>query len=80
VAYYNNDWEPSKMEKYAEKWFSDHGYQFRLLKRFISKSIYEVSKDGIACEYHVASKVADPAGFMRGFEQFWGTYSKVYGV
>ena len=80
MARHNEDWEPSAMEIYAEKWLKEHGFEFRLMKRYISKSIYEVSKNGLDCEYHIFSKVEDPAGYMDGFQKFWETYEKVYGT
>ena len=32
------EWESSKDEKYAEKWWTDHGFTWTLKKRFVSYS------------------------------------------
>ena len=47
MARSNLGWEPSKMEQYAERYWLVNGYDAKLIKRYISKSIYEISKDGL---------------------------------
>ena len=65
------EWESSKNEKYAEKWWTDHGFTWTLKKRFVSYSQYEVSKDGTAMNYDIQNVpnsnmrllMEGPAGF-----------------
>lgn len=66
------EWESSKDEQYAEKWWTDHGFTWKLIKRFISKSVYEVSKDGTTMNYEIVNvensnmklRMEGPAGFI----------------
>ena len=39
-------WTATKIEKYAEKWFKDNGFTFELVKQYVSKTVYNVYKDG----------------------------------
>ena len=38
---------PLLTEKYAERWWKKNGFEVKLLKRYQSKSIYEISRDGL---------------------------------
>ena len=38
-------------EKYAEKWFTNNGYNFRCVNRCKSKATYMVEKDGFGKEW-----------------------------
>lgn len=69
------EWESSKDEKYAEKWWTEHGFTWTLKKRFISYSQYEVCKDGTAMLYDIPSTpgmnmkrfMEGPAGFSEAW-------------
>jgi hypothetical protein len=41
------EWDYDKGEKYAIQWFEEHGFDVTLKKRYISKDVFEVSKDGV---------------------------------
>ena len=76
MARSNLGWEPSKMEQYAERYWLVNGYDAKLIKRYISKSIYEISKDGLIDGYEVPNTVKDPARFMDEFERYWDILKK----
>lgn len=71
------EWESSKDEKYAEEWWTDHGFTWVLKKRFISYSRYEIHKDDMMMEYDIPSVpnmkikkfMEGPAGFTKAWEQ-----------
>lgn len=71
------EWESSKDEKYAEKWWTDHGFTWALKKRFISYSSYEISKDGMTINYDISNTpnmnikrfMEGPAGFTTAWNQ-----------
>lgn len=42
-----HEWDFDNAEKYAVQWLEDHGFDVVLKKRYISKDIFEVSKDGV---------------------------------
>lgn len=74
------EWESSKDEKYAEKWWTDHGFTWALKKRFTSYSRYEVCKDKATMTYDIPNVpgmdmklfMEGPAGFMDG----WNLYEQ----
>lgn len=39
-------WDFSNEEKYAIRWFNENGFTGELVKQYISKTIFIVSKDG----------------------------------
>ena len=71
MARSNLDWEASREEKAIEKWWVNHGFSVKLLKRYMSKSQYELSKDGHVRTYEVMSGITNVKGYLRGFEIFW---------
>ena len=70
------EWESSKDEKYAERWWTDHGFAWTLKKRFISYSQYEITKDDMTMYYEIPSVpnmnrkrfMEGPAGFTTAWE------------
>jgi len=62
-------YETSKNEKYAEQWFDKNGFEFKLIKQHISKTKYEVSKDGIVETFELPSAVTDCKKYMELFDK-----------
>lgn len=69
----SKEWEFSPGEKYAIRWLEEHGFDVVLEKRYISKDIFRVSKDGLSDKFHLPlgnSKI-DYCGVMDQFEKHW---------
>lgn len=72
------EWESSKDEKFAENWWTEHGFSWKLTKRFISKSVYAVTKDGVTVNYEIPNEarmnirkyMEGPAGFTHYWEMY----------
>ncbi|MBQ2396840.1 MAG: hypothetical protein II304_07410 [Bacteroidales bacterium] len=43
----NAKWDLSKEEKYAVKWFNDNGFDGELDKQLLSKTKFNISKNGV---------------------------------
>ena len=75
------EWESSKAQKAAETWWTEHGFEWKLIKRFISKSEYEISKDGYTMNYEVPNIASTENNqFMEGasgFAQSWKIFIEV---
>ena len=69
MANSNPDWEASQAEKYAERWWKKNGFDVNLLKRYQSKSIYAVSRDGMATNVEIPYTVRKFKGFMEQFQK-----------
>lgn len=47
----NKEWEFSKGEKYAIRYWEGHGYEVTILKRYIAKDKCVISKNGFSFDY-----------------------------
>lgn len=65
------EWDASSAERYAERWWEKHGFEVKLLKRYQSKSIYEVSKDGLTSKEEIPYTVRKFKEFMERFQKGW---------
>lgn len=46
-------WDFSPEEKYAIKWFNDHGFDGELVAQYISKTKFIVTKDGVTDRFEL---------------------------
>ena len=65
-------WEATKNERYAEKWFKDNGFEFKLIKQYVSKTVYEVRKDGLVEKFELLNGVTDIKKYMGQFAYSFG--------
>lgn len=56
--------EKNKVERYAERWFSAHGFKWNCVKQYNSKTVYEISKDGLEYKWELPFGVTDPKKYM----------------
>ena len=73
----NNDWEACKAELFAEQWWKDHGFTAVLKSRFITRSDYTVSKDGVTGEYQIVHCIKDHKAMMEHFQYHWGLLCQI---
>lgn len=59
--------EKSKVEKGAEKWFKENGFDYKIIKQYISKTIYQVSKDGVTDKCEVLAAVTNISSYMESY-------------
>ena len=71
MARSNLECEASPAEKYAERWWEKHGFVVELLKRYQSKSIYKVSRDGMTTNEEIPYTVQKFKEFMERFQKGW---------
>lgn len=65
------DWERNKAEVYAEKYWTEHEFDFEVKRKYMSKTIYTIRKDGLEFPYTITSDVMDVEAYMGFFaEQF----------
>ena len=77
MAKSNLCWESSPAEKYAERWWGQRGYNVQLLRRYQSKSIYEVRKDGLMLTVEIPYTVRKFKPFMEQFQKGWDMHAEV---
>lgn len=71
MAKSNLEWEASPAEKYAEKYWLEHGFTTKLLKRYQTKSVYEVSRDGLTRKEEIPDTVRRFGEYMKQFQKSW---------
>ena len=71
----NQKWDFSMEERFAIEWFENHGYDLRLEKQYISKSIFTVSKDGISDKFELPQglKKTEVVKYMAQYKKNWET-------
>lgn len=60
-------YEKTKNEKYAENWFKENGFDFKLLKQYISKTKYEITKAEITEIFELPNDVTNIKKYMDMF-------------
>ena len=56
--------EKNRNEKFAERWFDQHGFEWKLIKQYLSKTVYEISKDGLTYKWEMPFGVTEPKKYM----------------
>ena len=59
-----SNWEERGIYGYAEEWFTNNGFDWKLKKSQRSKNIYTISKDGIEDEIEIPAGVTNPKKYM----------------
>ena len=69
----NAKWDFSKEEKFAIKWFEENGYNGKIIKQYISKTIFEISKDGITDKFELPQGIRfkNIKGYMEQYRKSW---------
>lgn len=71
----NTKWDLSKEEKTAIKWLDDNGYNGKILKQYVSKTVFEISKDGITDNFELPQGIDSKQikNYMEQFQKNWNT-------
>ena len=64
-------WELTKGEKYAIRWFEEHGFEGRPDRQYLSKTYFTVSKDGVSDVFSLpmGSKGIDYPAIMEQYDR-----------
>lgn len=69
----NAKWDFSKEEKFTIQWFNDNGYDGKIIKQYISKTIFEISKDGITEKFELPQGIVfrNIKDYMEQYRKNW---------
>lgn len=69
----NVKYDFSKSEEYAIKWFNDNGYDGKIIKQYVSKTVFEISKDGVTDKFELPQGIVfkNIKGYMEQYRQNW---------
>ena len=73
-------WDFSKEEKFAIKWFEKNGYKGKIIKQYVSKTIFEITKDGITDKFELPQGIVfkNIKGYMEQYGQNWETLCELH--
>jgi hypothetical protein len=61
--------EKSKVERQAEKWLKENGFEYEIIKQYISKTIYHVLKEGREESLQLPMTVTNVKSYMNMFNR-----------
>ena len=69
----NAKWDLSKEEKSVIKWLDDNEYNGKILKQYVSKTVFEISKDGITDNFELPQGIdfKQIKSYMEQFQKNW---------
>lgn len=70
----NAKWDFSKEEEYVIKWFNDNGFNGKVIKQYVSKTIFEIEKDNIVDKFELPQGIVfnSISSYMKQFEKKLG--------
>lgn len=75
----NAKWSLSKEEKYVVKWFNESGFDGKLEKQYVSKTVFKISKDGINDKFELPQGIVfnSISDYMEMFKKDWEMICKI---
>ena len=69
----NAKWDFSKEEKFVIKWFEENGFTGKIVKQYVTKTIFEISKDGITDRFELPQGIVfkNIKGYMEQYRRNW---------
>lgn len=69
----NAKWDFSKEEKFVLNWLEENGFNGRIIKQYVSKTIFEISKDGITDKFELPQGIVFKSieKYMDQFKKNW---------
>lgn len=69
----NAKWDFSKEEEYVIKWFNDNGFNGKIIKQYVSKTIFEIEKDNIVDKFELPQGIVfnSISSYMKQFKKNW---------
>lgn len=69
----NAKWDFSKEEKFVIKWFEENGFTGNIVKQYVTKTIFEISKDGITDRFELPQGIVfkNIKGYMEQYRRNW---------
>ena len=76
----NAKWDFSKEEKYVINWFNKNGFSGKIVKQYVSKTIFEITKDDISDKFELPQGIAfkNIKAYMKQFMKNWDMYCELY--
>lgn len=66
-------WDFSKEEKFAIEWLENNGYTGKIVKQYISKTVFDIEKDGVKTKFELPQGIVfkNIGAYMENWRQNW---------
>ena len=64
-----SNYDKNKIEKYAENYWKKNGFDYEVKRKYMSKTVYIIRKDGLEFPYEVPDVVQDCKLYMQWFQE-----------
>lgn len=72
-------WEERGIYGFAEEWFTNNGYQWKLKKELRNKNVYTLCKDGLESDYEIWSNATNPVLYMSFVDKYFTLMKRAKG-
>ncbi len=73
----NAKWSFSKEENYAIEWFNKNGFSGKITKQYITKTIFEISKNGVTDRFELPQDLKNIPRYMEQFNRNWEIFCEL---
>jgi hypothetical protein len=69
----------SKEEKYVIRWFNENGFTGKIIKQYVSKTVFEISRDGFSDKFELPQGITftNIKGYMSQFVNNWKMFCEL---
>ena len=68
----------SKNEKYVIKWFNDNQFEGKIVKQYVSKTIFEIEKEGIVDKFELPQGIENISSYMKQYQKNWNMLCELH--
>ena len=68
----------SKNEKYVIKWLNDNQFEGKIVKQYVSKTIFEIEKDGIVDKFELPRGIENISAYMKQYKKNWNMLCELH--
>lgn len=68
----------SKNEKYVIKWLNDNQFEGKIVKQYVSKTIFEIEKDGIVDKFELPQGIENISSYMKQYQKNWNMLCELH--
>jgi glycerophosphoryl diester phosphodiesterase len=68
----------SKNEKYVIKWLNDNQFEGKIVKQYVSKTIFEIEKEGIVDKFELPQGIENISSYMKQYQKNWNMLCELH--
>lgn len=73
----NAKWDFSKEEKHVIDWFNKNGFEGEIIKQYVSKTIFKISKNGVTDRFELPQDLKNVGRYMEQFSRNWEIFCEL---